>query len=104
MSEYKDYGYKNAEHDHSHTYILGKLVSLLNIEHNKSILDLGCGNGSPPNFLLQNGYKVYGTDASGYAIAIVNQINPRRFPLHVLSSDEHPAELPDIKFDTLLPI
>ena len=102
MSEYKDYGYNNAAQTHAHAYIQDKILSLLNHSSNKSILDLGCGNGSLANYLIKNDFNIYGTDASVKGITIANQINPGRFAIQDLSSDDLPPELADIPFDTII--
>jgi 2-polyprenyl-3-methyl-5-hydroxy-6-metoxy-1,4-benzoquinol methylase len=102
MSEYKDYGYESSEHDHSHQYILNVLLSNLNLAKNQTILDLGCGNGSLANVLLQKGYNVYGTDASEKGIDIANKQNPGRFAVQDLSSDDLPPEFSEIRFDTVI--
>lgn len=102
MSEYKDYGYNDSKHTHAHAYILNKLVNLLDKRQNQTILDLGCGNGSLAKALLQQGFNVYGTDASEKGIAIANQINPGRFAIQDLSSDDLPSELAEISFDTII--
>jgi 2-polyprenyl-3-methyl-5-hydroxy-6-metoxy-1,4-benzoquinol methylase len=102
MSEYKDYGYNDAEQTHSHTYIRDKLIALLDKSSNKTILDLGCGNGALANFLIKEGYNVYGTDASDDGITIANKINPGRFILQDLSSDELPTLLEKLSFDTVI--
>ena len=102
MSEYKDYGYNDSKHTHAHAYILDKLVNMLDKRNNQTILDLGCGNGSLATALLQQGFNVYGTDASEKGIAIANQINPGRFAIQDLSSDDLPSELAEISFDTII--
>ena len=102
MSEYKDYGYNNAAQTHAHAYIQDKILSLLDHSSNKSILDLGCGNGSLANYLIKNDFNIYGTDASVKGITIANQINPGRFAIQDLSSDDLPPELADIPFDTII--
>lgn len=102
MSEYKDYGFNNATATHAHAYIGNKLVAMLESSKDKNILDLGCGNGSMARFLLQKNFNVYGTDASTEGVQIANQLNPGRFAVQDLSSDELPIELADIKFDTII--
>jgi len=102
MSEYKDYGYSNAERTHAHAYIQNKLLAMLSSTKNKSILDLGCGNGSLARFLLEKGFNVYGTDASEKGITIAKERHPDRFALQDLSSDDLPPILAEIKFDTII--
>ncbi len=102
MSEYKDYGYKNAEDDHTNSYILNKLLSLLGNNRTSIILDLGCGNGWVVRALLKEGFNVYGTDASVDGINIANQLNPGRFALQDLSSENLPISLSNLHFDTII--
>ena len=102
MSEYKDYGYNDSKHTHAHAYILDRLTNMLDKNRNQTILDLGCGNGSLANVLLQKGFNVYGTDASDKGIVIANSINPGRFAIQDLSSDDLPVELASIQFDTII--
>lgn len=102
MADYKDYGFHNAEPSHAIAYLEGPLLSLLNKETNRCILDLGCGNGYLVNYLLSLGFNVYGTDASEKGIAIATQTQPGRFFLQDLSSDELPDQLRQFKFDTVI--
>ncbi|MFD2161040.1 class I SAM-dependent methyltransferase [Paradesertivirga mongoliensis] len=102
MSEYKDYGYNNTEATHAHAYIFDKTVAMLDKDKNKFILDLGCGNGSLANSLMQKGFNVYGTDASEKGIALAKQLNPGRFAIQDLSSDDLPEPLINIPFDTII--
>lgn len=102
MSEYKDYGYNNTAATHAHAYILDKVVELLDRDENKVILDLGCGNGSLANSLMQKGFNVYGTDASEKGIALANGINPGRFAVQDLSSDDLPESLQNLLFDIII--
>ena len=102
MSEYKDYGYHDAGHTHTHSYIFSKLLDMLDGGKNQKILDLGCGNGSLAHALLQRGFNVYGTDASEKGIRIAEELNPGRFAIQDLSSDELPPALSGIPFDTII--
>lgn len=102
MSNYHDYGYNNAGATHNFGYILKPLLQTLDKSRNKAILDLGCGNGYLVNYLLQEGYNVYGTDASAEGIAIAQRNNPDRFFLQDLSTGKLPLPLQHIKFDTII--
>lgn len=102
MSTYKDYGYTSAENVCAHSYLAGSLLSLLNKEKNKTLLDVGCGNGSMANFLIEQGYNVYGTDASLTGISQARIKYPERFFLQDLTKDELPNELSSIGFDTII--
>ncbi|AYL97263.1 class I SAM-dependent methyltransferase [Mucilaginibacter celer] len=102
MSEYQDYGYPDDSPCHMVKYLEQPLMSLLDKNTNRSILDLGCGNGFWVNYLLKHGFNAYGIDASEQGIAIANQINPGRFFLHDLSVPGLPKQLDGIKFDTVI--
>ena len=101
MAEYKDYGWNNGNFTGAHEYFIKPIIRMLPLD-GSAILDVGCGNGSFANFLLKNGYNVYGTDASKKGIEIANKINPDRFFVQDLSSDELPSELTQIKFKTII--
>jgi 2-polyprenyl-3-methyl-5-hydroxy-6-metoxy-1,4-benzoquinol methylase len=102
MSEYKDYGYKTEEYNHIHSYLLEPLLASLAKPKNTKILDVGCGNGWLTNILIDNGFDVYGTDASESGIAIARKKNPDKFFLQDLAKEELPVELQGIKFDTII--
>src|ERR1700733_6089920 len=102
MADYKDYGFHNDGPTHNLGYQLLELMSLLNKNKNKCILDLGCGNGYLVNYLIKAGYNAYGTDASEKGIKIAKQHNPDHFFVQDLSSDELPAPLQRILFDTII--
>jgi len=102
MSEYQEYGYETADPCHTFFYIHKPLLSLLDKNTNKCILDLGCGNGYIANYLIGQGFNVYGTDASGDGIAIAREKNPDRFFIQDFSTDELPKELYGLKFDTII--
>jgi len=102
MAEYNDYGYFNDQPGHTFFYLQRPLLSLLNKEQNKCILDLGCGNGHLVNYLLEQGFNVYGTDASEKGIAIAKNTHPDRFFEQDLSTGKLPAELQSINFDTII--
>lgn len=102
MMEYKDYGYRNDEPFHNFFYLKDAALSMLDKNRNGCILDLGCGNGHLANFLVDQGYNVYGTDASVRGIAIAKQKRADRFFVQDLSSGELPSELREKRFDTII--
>ena len=67
------YAYQNAEHNHSHGYILPtvyRLLDALNLPiDNHRIFELGCGNGSTAASLTRKGFEVVGIDPSTEGIA-----------------------------------
>lgn len=100
MSTYKEYGYIHTKADHTQHYIWQPIVSLLN--NTSPILDLGCGNGAFANDLIAKGFDAYGTDASSNGIEQANTINPNRFFVQDLSSDDLPIHLQDMGFKTII--
>ncbi len=102
MTEYKEYGYRNARATHSDTYIRDPLLSMLHPEKNKCILDMRCGNGAMVRTLLLNGFNAFGTDASSQGIAIARESHPDRFALQDLSSDGLPPHFAGLRFDTII--
>ena len=102
MTEYKDYGYHDDKPGHIFNYLQAPLLSLLDKSKNQCILDLGCGNGYLVNYLISQGYNVFGTDASEEGINIAKQANPDRFFIQDLSTGELPGELQNLNFDTII--
>jgi 2-polyprenyl-3-methyl-5-hydroxy-6-metoxy-1,4-benzoquinol methylase len=100
MSEYQDYGW-TAKPTNAHSYLYDVLVSLLDNKE-KNILDVGCGNGDMALRLLNEGYNIYGTDASITGIRVAQQSQPDRFYLQDINSGELPNELRDFYFDTII--
>ena len=102
MAEYKDYGFTLTDPAHTFTYLLHPLLNQLDKNKNTLILDLGCGNGFLANYLIKNGFNVYGTDASLEGITIAKNANPDRFFLQDLSIGKLPIELQQFQFDTII--
>lgn len=101
MAEYKDYGFNHSGATYVHGYIAAPVLSLLNKETNKTILDVGCGNGSLVKLFVENGYDAYGTDASESGIKRAAEFSADRFAVQDLSSDELPAKFNHLTFDTV---
>jgi len=102
MAEYKDYGYTDNEPSHTFFYLHDALLSMLNKDSNRCILDLGCGNGHLVSYLIKQGYDAYGTDASDNGITIAKKGYPDRFFVQDLSTDKLPTELQKLRFDTII--
>jgi len=102
MTDYKDYGFYNDEPTHTFQYLQAPLLSMLDKNTNRCILDIGCGNGYLANYLISQGYNVYGTDASEAGIVIARQANPDKFFVQDLSTGKLPPELQGLNFDTIV--
>lgn len=102
MADYKDYGFEVSDPAHTFNYLQAPLLALLDKETNQYIIDVGCGNGYFANTLLKLGYNAYGTDASVKGIKIAREASPDRFFVQDLSTDQLPAELQDVPFDTII--
>ncbi len=86
MAVYKDYGFPDGEPSHTFYYLEQPILALLDLSKNLCVLDLGCGNGSMVNHLIEKGYNAYGTDASSDGIAVSRQKHPTRFFLQDLTT------------------
>ncbi len=102
MSEYTEYEYHSEELDHTQQYIYEPIIQTLGGRKNLKVLDLGCGNGSLANKLIELGYDVYGVDASISGIEIAKKKNPNRFFCFNLTSSTIPIELSSINFDIII--
>lgn len=74
------YHWEDAEHNHSHNYLLPAVNRILErLQGPKGrprILDLGCGNGSVAAYLTAQGYDVVGIDPSEEGIALGRKAYP----------------------------
>ena len=102
MQENKEYKYYNEKPTWSHNYTFGTILSMLDKNVNKKIIDLGCGNGSLAHELINRGFDVYGVDASVSGIEIAKKDFPERFFVCDLSSYELPKMLQNKNFDTVI--
>lgn len=102
MADYKDYGYQNASATHAHQYIVAPIMELLDTNSNRTILDLGCGNGALVKALVERGFNAYGTDASETGIQIASTFSADRFAIQDLSSDDLPEKFAQLHFDTII--
>lgn len=102
MGELHENGLGNEKPTPYWEYVRSVVVSLVNKDKNRCILDLGCGNGYFVKYLLSQGYNVYGVDSSEEGIAIAKKTNPDRFFLQDLSKNKLPKEIRHMKFDTII--
>lgn len=101
MADYKDYGWQEGETD-AHGYLYPALLQLLENDKGKRILDLGCGNGVISGRLLDEGFDVYGLDASASGIDIANKKHPGRFFVQNIAEGTLPAALAHLDFDLVI--
>lgn len=102
MTEYFEYGFKDEKPSHAHNYLLPTLKKILCENNSKNIIDIGCGNGSLAIELINDGYNVFGIDASENGIKLAKKTFPDRFYLQNIYSKKLPDEIEDIKFDTVI--
>ena len=100
--KYKEYGYSDKGSSCAHSYLLKDLLSLLDRNKNKIILDIGCGNGYLAKELLKKGFNVYGIDASQQGIEFAKKDYPDRFFVQDINDEKLPQEIQHLKFDTVI--
>jgi 2-polyprenyl-3-methyl-5-hydroxy-6-metoxy-1,4-benzoquinol methylase len=79
MIDASEYRYGDADLNFSHGYLLPVVIAVLQShsgETERSVFDLGCGNGSVANVIASLGYSVFGVDPSADGIAIANAKYP----------------------------
>ena len=101
MANYIDYGWKEGETS-AHSYLYPTLRDMLAQHKSKRILDVGCGNGSVACRLIQEGYDVYGIDASITGINYCSKKYPERFFVQDISSEQLPDSLAVLRFDVVI--
>jgi len=101
MTGYKDYGWGEGATD-AHGYLYSTLRTMLEHYKTKRILDLGCGNGVIACRLLDEGFDLYGLDASESGIKIADNKYPGRFFVRDIATESLPAELAHLEFDLVV--
>jgi len=86
----------------AHAYLYPSLRSIMEHDKSKRILDLGCDNGIIAGRLLDEGFDVYGLDASASGIGIANGRYPGRFFVQDISTEVLPAGLAHLEFDLII--
>lgn len=104
MSQYKDYGYDHDQLSGEHAYILPVLSQMINHAKAVTILDIGCGNGSVARRLMNEGFDIYGIDASEKGITLAKKKHPDRFFLMDVTEHKLPQDLASKRFDTIISI
>lgn len=101
MTDYKDYGWEEGATD-AHGYLYPTLYEMLAEHKGKRILDLGCGNGVIACRLLDDGFDLFGIDASETGISIASKKYPARFFVQDISSERLPDALSEVRFDVVI--
>jgi 2-polyprenyl-3-methyl-5-hydroxy-6-metoxy-1,4-benzoquinol methylase len=80
VSDISGYKYEHSLLNASHNYLLPATFDVLNVTAScvseKSLFDLGCGNGSVTNAIAGFGFRVAGVDPSTEGIAMANREYP----------------------------
>ena len=100
MSDYKDYGWDEDATD-APGYLYPTLYKTLAVYRDKRILDVGCGNGVIARRVLDDGFDVYGIDASETGINIASKKYLDRFFVQDISSEKLPDALSELRFDVM---
>ena len=88
MTQYHEYGFADAEPEHTAAYLLPVITSLLPSQSPGRLLDVGCGNGYLAGYMMRRGWQVVGIDLSEQGIAVARQQYPKaRFEL--MAADEN---------------
>jgi len=70
------FGWKSADAELAHTYLLPAILKLLPENKHLTILDAGCGNGYIAGKMAELGHSVIGIDLAEDGIAIARQAYP----------------------------
>lgn len=100
-SGYQEYAWRSDD-SFGVGVIYAQLRELLARGRNRTILDLGCGNGSLARRLMNDGFDVWGMDASASGIERANHFHPGRFFQVDLTTRALPRQLQEIGFDTVI--
>jgi 2-polyprenyl-3-methyl-5-hydroxy-6-metoxy-1,4-benzoquinol methylase len=71
-----EYEYKAAIPLHNHSYLVPGILDALGPPRGRSILDLGCGNGTLTSQLAHAGFQTVGADSSGSGIDLARSEFP----------------------------
>lgn len=98
---YRDYNWGDIKVP-STSFLYPKLKQIMTQSKNKTILDLGCGNGEIARKLIADGFCVYGVDGSVHGIEVAERYCPGHFFVMDFEKDDFPEELKEIVFDTII--
>jgi 2-polyprenyl-3-methyl-5-hydroxy-6-metoxy-1,4-benzoquinol methylase len=72
----REFKWTDSEKSTAHSYLVPATVKILRKQSVRTVLDLGCGNGSFSAVLQSQGFVVVGCDASESGIAFARQAHP----------------------------
>ena len=72
----EEFVWEDAEVPQAHNYLVSPTIKILREIHSRTVLDLGCGNGSFSAFLHSQRFSVSGCDVSASGIALARQAHP----------------------------
>jgi 2-polyprenyl-3-methyl-5-hydroxy-6-metoxy-1,4-benzoquinol methylase len=80
VQDISGYRYTNSELNGSHSYLLPAVLEILSntsqLVRDKSLFDLGCGNGSVTHAIAKRGFRVAGVDTATEGIAFAKERYP----------------------------
>lgn len=83
-----EYTYEGRTPDHSHQYLAPVLLGALGPGRGRTLLDLGCGNGTLTQHYADAGFETTGTDSSSSGVAMARAEYPH------LKWDQHDIDEP----------
>jgi 2-polyprenyl-6-hydroxyphenyl methylase/3-demethylubiquinone-9 3-methyltransferase len=72
----REFRWTDADKTTAHAYLVPAVIKILRAISPRTVLDLGCGNGSFSAVLQSQGFEVVGCDASESGIAFARQAHP----------------------------
>ena len=95
MTATPNYNYHRSDAAHTHGYLMPVVETVFaSIGQDKTIFELGCGNGATAGYLTSKGYSVVGVDPSESGIAIAKENFPEcSLELGSTEDDEHRGRL-----------
>jgi 2-polyprenyl-6-hydroxyphenyl methylase/3-demethylubiquinone-9 3-methyltransferase len=76
LSVRTEYEWASGDHAHNHQFLMPHLIQILGKGNGKSMIDLGCGNGSLTAVFADRGYEIVGVDVAGTGIKHAQTTRP----------------------------